>query len=74
MHPHQVVVSAHRLPGVPGRNDSFTGADAPEITASFRDPAGNVIGVYQPPADQSYEAWVDLLIGQGAEGLSGFGD
>jgi uncharacterized protein len=26
------------------------GADAPEITARFRDPAGNVIGVYQQPA------------------------
>jgi len=26
------------------------GADAPEITARFRDPAGNVIGLYQPPA------------------------
>jgi uncharacterized protein len=26
------------------------GADAPEITARFRDPAGNVIGVYQEPA------------------------
>ena len=25
------------------------GADAPEITARFRDPAGNVIGVYQEP-------------------------
>jgi predicted enzyme related to lactoylglutathione lyase len=25
------------------------GADAPEITARFRDPAGNVIGVYQQP-------------------------
>jgi uncharacterized protein len=25
------------------------GADAPEITARFRDPAGNVIGLYQPP-------------------------
>ena len=24
------------------------GADAPEITARFRDPAGNVIGLYQP--------------------------
>lgn len=23
------------------------GADAPEITARFRDPAGNVIGLYQ---------------------------
>ena len=26
------------------------GADAPEITARFRDPAGNVIGLYQPPS------------------------
>jgi len=27
------------------------GADAPEITARFRDPGGNVIGLYQEPAD-----------------------
>jgi predicted enzyme related to lactoylglutathione lyase len=27
----------------------LVGADAPEITARFRDPAGNVIGVYQQP-------------------------
>lgn len=26
------------------------GVDAPEITARFRDPAGNVIGLYQEPA------------------------
>ncbi|HEY3037343.1 MAG TPA: VOC family protein [Pyrinomonadaceae bacterium] len=26
------------------------GADAPEITARFRDPAGNVIGLYQDPS------------------------
>ncbi|HEY6127142.1 MAG TPA: VOC family protein [Candidatus Acidoferrum sp.] len=26
------------------------GADSPEITARFRDPAGNVIGLYQEPA------------------------
>ena len=25
------------------------GADAPEITARFRDPAGNVVGLYQQP-------------------------
>ena len=25
------------------------GADAPEITARFRDPAGNVFGLYQQP-------------------------
>ena len=28
------------------------GADAAEITARFRDPAGNVIGLYQVPAKQ----------------------
>ena len=26
------------------------GADAPEVTARFRDPAGNIIGLYQEPA------------------------
>jgi|SRR5262245_1270568 len=26
------------------------GADAPEITARFKDPAGNVIGLYQQPS------------------------
>ena len=25
------------------------GADAPEITARFRDPAGNILGLYQNP-------------------------
>ena len=28
------------------------GGDAPEITARFRDPAGNVIGLYQEPAQK----------------------
>jgi hypothetical protein len=28
------------------------GKDAPEITARFRDPAGNVIGIYQEPANR----------------------
>jgi hypothetical protein len=27
------------------------GADAPEITARFRDPAGNVLGLYQQPRE-----------------------
>lgn len=27
------------------------GADAPEITARFRDPGGNLIGLYQQPVD-----------------------
>jgi predicted enzyme related to lactoylglutathione lyase len=26
------------------------GADAPEITARFSDPAGNILGLYQQPA------------------------
>lgn len=26
------------------------GADAPEITARFRDPAGNIFGLYQEPS------------------------
>jgi uncharacterized protein len=29
------------------------GADAPEITARFRDPAGNIVGLYQEPTPQS---------------------
>jgi uncharacterized protein len=28
------------------------GADAPEITARFRDPGGNIVGLYQEPAAQ----------------------
>jgi len=26
------------------------GVDAPEITARFRDPAGNILGLYQEPS------------------------
>jgi len=33
-----------------GEIEQPIGADAPEITARFRDPGGNVIGVYQQPA------------------------
>ena len=29
------------------------GMDAPEITARFSDPAGNIIGIYQQPAPKS---------------------
>ena len=29
------------------------GADAPEITARFRDPGGNVVGLYQQPDDRA---------------------
>lgn len=28
------------------------GADAPEVTARFRDPAGNVLGIYQQPGGE----------------------
>jgi len=28
------------------------GADAPEITARFRDPGGNIVGIYQQPANR----------------------
>jgi len=28
------------------------GADAPEITARFRDPGGNVLGLYQQPSER----------------------
>lgn len=31
------------------------GADAPEITARFRDPAGNILGLYQEPVAQAAE-------------------
>ena len=32
------------------------GGDAPEITARFRDPGGNVIGLYQEPTDTDPES------------------
>ena len=32
------------------------GADAPEITARFSDPAGNVLGLYQEPAEHQEPA------------------
>ena len=36
------------------------GADAPEITARFRDPAGNVIGLYQDPSTEPVAKRRDL--------------
>jgi predicted enzyme related to lactoylglutathione lyase len=33
-----------------GRVVQPIGVDAPEITARFADPAGNIIGLYQQPA------------------------
>ena len=35
--------------GLGGEVAQAIGADAPEVTARFRDPAGNVIGLYQEP-------------------------
>lgn len=35
-----------------GRTVQQIGADAPEVTARFHDPAGNVIGLYQHPSPQ----------------------
>jgi uncharacterized protein len=32
------------------------GVDAPEVTARFRDPAGNVIGLYQEPSSSAPES------------------
>lgn len=34
-----------------GRIVQLIGADAPEITARFTDPAGNILGLYQEPSD-----------------------
>jgi predicted enzyme related to lactoylglutathione lyase len=36
--------------GIGGEIVQPIGVDAPEITARFRDPGGNVIGLYQQPA------------------------
>ncbi len=44
----QATVAAVRAHG--GKIVQEVGADAPEITARFADPAGNVIGLYQEPA------------------------
>ena len=32
------------------------GGDAPEVTARFRDPAGNIFGLYQEPSQSATEA------------------
>jgi uncharacterized protein len=44
---------AETLKSIRGNGGSVVqeiGADAPEITARFKDPAGNIIGLYQQPA------------------------
>ena len=44
-----VAATVDRVIAHGGRIVQPIGADAPEITARFRDPAGNVIGLYQEP-------------------------
>ncbi len=43
------------------------GADAPEITARFRDPAGNVIGLYQDSAQRRPSDGTPARSGEGCE-------
>ena len=46
----EIARSADFYKGVFGEIVQPIGADTPEITARFRDPGGNVIGLYQQPA------------------------
>lgn len=45
-----VAATINSVTGHGGELVQPVGADAPEITARFRDPAGNVIGLYQQPS------------------------
>jgi predicted enzyme related to lactoylglutathione lyase len=45
-----VAATVERVVALGGRIVQPIGADAPEITARFSDPAGNVLGLYQQPA------------------------
>jgi hypothetical protein len=47
---YQAVVGWRSRPRGDGTLAFDDGADLPEITAWFRDPAGNVFGLYQQPA------------------------
>ena len=44
-----VATTVDRIVAQGGEIVQAIGADAPEITARFRDPGGNVIGLYQQP-------------------------
>jgi predicted enzyme related to lactoylglutathione lyase len=44
-----VAVTIAKLTAHGGEVVQAVGADAPEITARFRDPGGNIIGLYQQP-------------------------
>ena len=47
---HSVTAAVEAIIANGGEIVQPIGADAPEITARFRDPGGNVIGIYQSPA------------------------
>ena len=44
-----VTATLERIVGLGGAVVQPVGADAPEVTARFRDPGGNVVGLYQEP-------------------------
>lgn len=44
-----VAATVEKVRASGGRIVQEIGADAPEITARFEDPAGNILGLYQPP-------------------------
>ena len=45
-----VAATAEKITEAGGRIVQPIGADAPEITARFSDPAGNILGLYQQPS------------------------
>lgn len=44
-----VAATMEKVTAAGGEITQPIGADAPEITARFRDPAGNILGLYQEP-------------------------
>jgi predicted enzyme related to lactoylglutathione lyase len=62
------LVSAHG-----GRIVQAIGADAPEITARFTDPAGNILGLYQQPKSELLAEATSQGKRQKAEGKKGAG-
>ncbi len=47
-----VAATMERVTAAGGEIVQPIGGDAPEITARFRDPAGNILGLYQEPTQQ----------------------
>lgn len=48
-----VSATVEKVKAAGGRIVQEVGVDAPEITARFSDPAGNILGLYQEPAGTS---------------------